>query len=194
MDLLLGNIFYALAFILYLYVPHTKERHLILYLMLSASTLCGLGLYYQGELAGTYACIITNVFIITNAIVPKDKLDKTFKARLLILTIACLVFGFFSIKDLADVIPFVAMMGTRLVETLKCPLKIQRGYFVTLCIWASYVATTGNYFFLTLELLRIVNAAFGIWRTRKEQTAIEHPLWLLKPVIAFKSRAASRIL
>lgn len=182
-----------LAFILYLCVPHTKERHLILYLMLCASTLCGLGLYYQGELAGTFACIISNIFIIMNAIVPKDKLDKTFKTRLLVLTVACLVFGYFSIKDLTDVIPFIAMMGTRLVETLKCPWKIQRGYFVTLCIWASYVATTGNYFFLTLELLRVVNAAFGIWRTRKKQIIIRRPLWLFKPVIVLKNSSNSRI-
>lgn len=167
MIILLGNIIFFIAFAFYLVMPYIKSRQKMLFTVFLGAFFCAVSFWLLGEMAGAYSSLIACFVILINASVKDKHLEKTFKLRLACVVIFSVIFAYYSVNSFADILPFIATVGARLCETLKNPSHIRKGHAVTLLIWTAYVASTGNYFILTLELFRSATTFFAIYRDEK---------------------------
>ena len=169
---ILANIFYVCGFALALSAMHMPNRRLMLTCCMTYSFLYVICFLLQGELAGALSCLIASCIILINAFVPDEKLDETFKMRLVAVGIFCIGAAFVCVKDTADLLPFMGLILARFSETLNTQQKIRIGYACSAFLWLNYIISTGNVLLIALEATRWSNILFTIYLHERKKAKV----------------------
>lgn|GEM_PF-5110278 len=152
-----------------------KNRKVVLGGSLAAFILMTYIFYVEGAAAAVATSAICALCTLINIAIPQSKLEATFRLRLALVAVLCVVAGCFTVRGFLELLPFISMLIARGGETLKSAQHVRYGYACGGVIWLTYVAALGNPLILALEAVKWAFVAVAIgkfeWQRAAEKAA-----------------------
>lgn len=141
-----------------------KSRRKMLSIKFSSDVLTSIYYMLIGGFSGGAGAAIAAIGGFVQVVTPDDKLAQTLRYRIVIAVILSVLGGWLLAKDVSDILPFMAVVGSRFIELSHSTFFIRIGFMGAAVLWVAYNYVNGFDVALLLALLTMVFMGVGFFR------------------------------
>lgn len=149
------------------FIIHGRRRMMTARMLSFA--LFSLYMWQMGSEAGAAASLIAAIGAGIQAAVPEQYLSKTLLFRSAFAIILCIGAVFLCVQNTGDLLPLLAVVNARIVETQGCQQRIRGGLILSQIMWITYTVQQGLYIMSVTETISMLLNMTSIARYERKR-------------------------